>query len=461
MTLTAGGRPRVRIRLWMQLALFGAIGVVAMHAVHVSLGNRIASRALARQEEQLGRSIARLAADQAIDPLLADDMVSLNVIASATASGVGTAVVYCFIVRDGRVVASSIAGVTPLALVSMRSPGDVSPIVVQDGTGRILDLAEPILGGVGVVRLGLDMKSMSETRTELAVQLGLLALAVIAMGLLAAFVLGRRLARPVLDILASADRFDPSKEQGLSMVTLRGSNEIAALGERFNQMLLRLKAAHDEQARSRLKSIDTERMAALGTLVSGMAHEVNNPLAGLRNCVHRLERPELPTEKHREYLSLMREGLGRIEEVVKRLLDFARPHPVLLSPSRLSTLAHESSELVRPLLEESGITCRLIAGPGADGLVLADRHQTGQALVNLLLNAAWVTPKGGEIRLRLREGDGQRGVSIEDDGPGIPVELRERVLNPFFTTKPPGEGTGLGLSVTRSIVEAHQGRLTL
>jgi signal transduction histidine kinase len=91
---------------------------------------------------------------------------------------------------------------------------------------------------------------------------------------------------------------------------------------------------------------------------------------------------------------------------------------------------------------------------------LADRHLAGQALLNLLLNAAYVTPDSGEIRVRLRQRGRLVGLAVEDDGPGIPPEVRDRILDPFFSTKPEGEGTGLGLSVTRTITDAHGGDLT-
>jgi two-component system NtrC family sensor kinase len=105
---------------------------------------------------------------------------------------------------------------------------------------------------------------------------------------------------------------------------------------------------------------------------------------------------------------------------------------------------------VRCTLEENGV----------DGAVLVDRHQLGQALRNLLTNAAYVTKPEGMIRVELRGRGSFYGIAVADDGPGIPPELRQRVLDPFFTTKPVGEGTGLGLAVTRAIVEAHGGELT-
>lgn len=450
-----------RLRLWMKLFAIAAVGVVLMHAVHLTIGVGVSTRALATEQEVLGRSISRLVAEEAVDPLLVGDPVTLQEIVARAATGRDSGVAYCFIERDGRVVASSFVGQTPPGLVTLRGARDGAPIVVRQGAARILDLAEPVLGGqLGRVRLGLSMEILATTRRQIAIQLGLLAVAMILAGLAAALLLGRSLARPVSRMLSAADSFDPARDDPPPTVVARTSDEIAVLADRFNRMMLRLRASHLAQVRAQQEVISAERLAALGSLVAGVAHEVNNPLAGLKNCVQRLERPDLPPPKRREYLALMREGLERIEEVVKRLLDFARPHPAALSPLLASDLAREGSQLVGPLLRERGVRCDLEVGPGADGPVLADRRLATQALLNLLLNAAYVTPAGGRIAIRVLRRDGLRGIAVADAGPGIPVEIRDRILDPFFTTKPEGQGTGLGLSVTRSIVDAHGGELT-
>lgn len=448
---------KLRVRLWMKLAALAAVGVVAMHAVHLTLGNRIAGRALTLEQEKLGRSIARLLADQSTDALLVNDVVALDAIVSSAVSTRGTSVAYCFITRGGVVVASSFGGKTPAALAALRRDGSSAPVVVVNGATRTLDLTEPILGSVGELRLGLDMGIVSDTRRQLTLELSLLAVAMILAGLVAAFIFGRGIARPIADILVSAERFDPSRELD-PVIETRGTDELAVLGDRFNLMVARLRAAHQEQERARLKSVETERLAALGSLVAGITHEVNNPLAGLKNCIHRLSRADLPEEKRREYLELMHEGLGRIEDVVKGLLDFARPHPPLLEPIATMSLAQGAAHLVQSQLGRRRVRC-VVEGSDANGEVQADRHRLGQAVVNLLLNAGYASPEGGEVRLRLVKRPGALGIAVEDDGPGIPLAIRERILTPFFTTKPPGEGTGLGLSVTRTIVDAHGGEL--
>jgi signal transduction histidine kinase len=267
------------------------------------------------------------------------------------------------------------------------------------------------------------------------------------------------MARPVGELLAAADRLDPRDE--VRHLAVRGSDEFGELSERFNSMVDRLKAAHVEHQASIRKSAESQRLAALGSLMAGVAHEVNNPLAGLKNCVTALRRKQLSPEAEVEYLELMSSSVDRIENIVRRLLDFGRPQPLHLRPEPVERLTREAAALVAPLMKAHRVELDLTAEENGRTSVLADRHQVAQALLNLLLNALYVTPQGGRVRLRVRDRDGLRGIAVEDEGPGIPAELRERVLDPFFSTKPEGEGTGLGLSVTRAIVEAHGGELTL
>jgi two-component system, NtrC family, sensor kinase len=447
-----------RFRLWVKLAALAAVGVVVTHAAHLALTNRATTRTLLDQQATIGRTLARVIADQASDPLLVNDLVTLHELA-ARATADGGAVRYLLVLRGGEVIASSFAGPTPPALVRLRADGFREPLVVATGGARTLDLVEPVLGDLGEVRVGLDMRAIQQARRGIAIRLGLIALAVIVAGLAAALVVGRSVGAPVQEMVDAADRFDPAAPAEVPAVRPRGSREIATLAERFNRMMHRLRAAHAEGVRARQKAVETERMVALGSLVAGVAHEVNNPLAGLKNCVRRLERGELSEEKRREYLALMEEGLVRIEEVMKRLLDFGRPHPPQLQPLPATRLAEDAVALLRPLLERRRIASPVLGGD-EDAAALADRRLVAQALVNLLLNAAYVTRDGGELRMRVRRRPGLVGLAVEDDGPGIPQEVRERILDPFFSTKPEGEGTGLGLSVTRTIVDVHGGELT-
>ena len=444
-------------RLWLKLAAFAVVGVVSMHAVHLAVGNRVSIRALERDQAQLGGGIARLVAGEAADPVLLHDNVTLSEIVARAAAIPGVA--YCFVVRDGAVLSSSFRGKTPAALLDARPAAASGPVVVVDAKNRYLDLEEPILRGeAGHVRIGIDMALLQDTRREIAVPLGLVALAVILAGVVAAVLVARSVVRPIDELVAVADRFDLTSDP--SPVRPRGGPELERLAVRFNRMMKRLRSAFEEQERAKQKALTTERLAALGSLVAGVSHEVNNPLAGLKNCVHALRLGDTDAATRAEYLDLMDEGLDRIRVVVRRLLEFGRPRPldpVQIVPARL---AEDVSRLVGSVLRGRRIELQTTTDPEVDGVaVSADPRQIGQALLNLVLNSAYVTPDGGRITLRLRRGAGRVGIAVVDAGPGIPEGIRDRILDPFFSTKPEGEGTGLGLSVTRAIVDSHRGEL--
>jgi len=450
---------RPRFVLWAKLATFGVLGVAATHTVHLFLGRDVASAAVVEAQTARGLDVARLVARQAAGAVLVEDLVSLQALVDDVASG--TRVAWCFVEHDGRVLASSFPGGTPLGLIALRHgpEGKRDPVVVNNDGQQYLDVAAPILGGsAGSVRVGLDLRDVREALNDLGALLGLVAALTMAVGVLAALVVGRSIARPVNALLEAADTFDPSVSS--EPVPVRGTDEFAELTTHFNLAMRRLRAAHDEHQLSLRKAASSERLVALGSLVAGVAHEVNNPLAGLKNIYVALRRGDLPKEQTREYVELMGESLGRIEAIVSRLLEFGRPRPLSLREARPAELAHDVARLVGPQVRQHHVSLVELDDGVGDLEVRADRLQVGQALLNLVLNGLFVTPKGGQLRMRLRRRPGWCGIAVEDDGPGIPVELRDRVLDPFFSTKPEGEGTGLGLTVTRSIVDAHDGELT-
>ncbi|HSM92866.1 MAG TPA: ATP-binding protein [Anaeromyxobacteraceae bacterium] len=445
------------IRLWVKLAAFGAVAIVATHAVHLAVGSRVASGALAREQASLGSAVARLVASQAADAILTNDAVTLNELMARTAADEGIA--YCFVVRDGRVLASSLPNGGAQRLLGLRGAGRTGPVVAVDGDRRTLDIEAPIMGGrAGAVRLGIDMSILQSTRRAIGQPLTRVALAMIALSAAIAVVTARRATRPIEEIIGAADRFDPAV-QGRP-IHPRGGREIAALARRFNGMTARLRAAHEEQERVRVRALANERLATLGSLVAGVAHEVNNPIASLKGAVAMLREDVNDPAARTADLDLMERALDQLAGVVQRLLDFGRARPLDVAPVSVAALARDSAGLAAMSLKRRGIVIEELAEPGFDDApVLADRKEIGQALLNLLLNAAFVSKDYGRLRLRLRRRGPLRGIAVEDDGPGIPAGIRDRIFDPFFSTKPAGQGTGLGLTVARAVADRHHGAL--
>jgi len=219
-----------------------------------------------------------------------------------------------------------------------------------------------------------------------------------------------------------------------------------------------------EQQALETQLVQSEKLAAVGQLVSGVAHELNNPLtsiAGLSEFL--LEQKELG-KKDRGHLQVIQEQAERASRIVRNLLTFARKGGAERVPVDLNDVIRRTLSLTSYDLKLKDIAVeRELSGALPD--VFGDRHGLQQVVLNLVTNAAHAVAENP--RERPREitvstwFDGQVHLRVADTGPGIPDDVAQSVFTPFFTTKEPGKGTGLGLSITYSIVESHGGQITL
>jgi signal transduction histidine kinase len=210
--------------------------------------------------------------------------------------------------------------------------------------------------------------------------------------------------------------------------------------------------------------IQNDKMASIGQLVSGVAHELNNPLtsiAGLAELL--LERTQHPDVPH-EHLRVIHDQAERAGRIVRNLLTFARKGVVEKTAVDLNDVAARTSLLIVYELQHHGIQLESELSP-EPVIVLGDRHELQQVLLNLVNNAVQAvtqleTGRPRQIRLETALQNGTAVVRVRDSGPGVPPHLISYLFTPFFTTKAPGEGTGLGLSLSYGLVQAHGGTLT-
>src|SRR5215475_12205227 len=212
-----------------------------------------------------------------------------------------------------------------------------------------------------------------------------------------------------------------------------------------------------------LESINTqlqvsERLAALGKITAGVAHEVKNPLNSMRLWLENLKE-SLPADQDpaaQQAVQVLDKEIDRLDAVVKRFLDFTRPIEVKLESTDLKELLSEVMSVARPQLSKAGVTVQESFGDAIPE-VWADRDLLKQAVLNLVLNAVDAMPNGGELRLILKRRGELAEISVSDTGKGIPPENRQKIFQLFFTTRP--GGNGIGLATTFRIVQLHNGSI--
>ncbi|MDX1593306.1 MAG: HAMP domain-containing sensor histidine kinase [Gammaproteobacteria bacterium] len=294
-----------------------------------------------------------------------------------------------------------------------------------------------------------------QSRTAVAVGGGLVLLAFLAIAHLGA----RRVAEPVsrlertLAAYAEGDRARRASEAG--------PREIRRLARAFNRLADRLERTDRERAAAQQQLLGQARLASIGEMASGLAHEINNPLNNVLAYL-KLVRRELPGEADglRRDVDAAREEALRAATIIRGVLDFARQAPARIEPFAVAGWLAECAGAVADAARQRGVDVRL--DDRADGARCAgDRGQLRQVLVNLLLNAVQASPDGATVDLMACVNDGWLEVRVGDRGSGLPEDDRERLFEPFYTTKPVGAGTGLGLAVALGLAEQNGGRLEL
>ncbi len=217
----------------------------------------------------------------------------------------------------------------------------------------------------------------------------------------------------------------------------------------------------EEQARALLRAEETlrrtERLRAMGELAAGMAHEIRNPLGGIRGAAEVLRRHDAPQNVADEFWPLLESEIKRLDEVVGNFLQFARPPRPEVSAVGVRDLVAAVFLLLRPETTRRSIEC--VNDIGADVLVRADEALLRQVLLNLCLNAVQVQTSGGHLRVTAHRDRKELRIDVEDGGPGVPSHLRETLFDAYVTGR--AEGTGLGLAIAVRLVGSMNGSLEL
>lgn len=272
---------------------------------------------------------------------------------------------------------------------------------------------------------------------------------ILIVGLALAALLARQFMRPVEEITRATSEIAARPDQPMPELEVRANNEVGQLARSFNRMTRELK-------RSQAEALTAEKFAFAGQLAAMVAHEVRTPLAVMRSSAQMLasERPGQSVDRA-ELASTIVSEVDRVNRVVDGLIQLARPVESRPVPIALADTLERAISFASPLATRGdvAISAELDAEQPA---ALGDPELIYQVALNLLVNALQALPAGGRIHVRtLPADDGLVGFAIEDDGPGLPDEIRERLFQPFVTGRE--DGTGLGLAFVDRVVKAHRG----
>ncbi len=468
-----GLKPGLRVQIILALA-----GLMLLANVPLFFALASVTRAtLLSARTDAARSLGRAVAAHVGDAMSSGDRAALR---RTLESHVGEngALALAVYDREGKLEAS--AG-DPSELAVMRPPPQPygeSTATVRGTTGRALEVTVSHDDSVVVARLRTDEDA---DRAAPLVRLVALYMTTFALALLvfAYFSLTRLIVRPVEALVRAADRVASGAR--VLEVPRGGARELTDLGASVSAMTTRLiaeegrlraKVAELTQTTQRLTEARahlarSERLASVGRLAAGIGHEIGNPIAAIMGMQELLLEGDLPEETERDFLVRMKKETERIHSILRDLLDFARPEQASASsakpePSDVRPVLDDVVALLSPQKSFKEIAVVVDADVALPRVTLPASRLT-QVLLNLALNAgdaiATANRGVGTLRIEAHTKGTLVEISVADDGPGIAAEVRDRLFEPFVTTKDVGEGTGLGLAVCRGIVEGAGGEI--
>ena len=479
---------RVKIPLFWKFTIGMVLVVVLFGSINVALVHRIIFSSLEEELQEKGIFMSQIISQRAINYILFDDIVALNVLLDEVKAS-DSSIEYILVCDpDCQIIAHTFDGLVPDGLhdVHQRQVRNdvISEHVQFQGSDKLIrDISIPLLeGSIGFLRVGLTEDNIGKTLDKATSALLWMIMILVLISLAGTFIFSYLVTSPIKDISNIADNLDMRSIQEKKVMFasryprrvekimgLLPGDEIDILVSRFNDMVDRLQKAYDELEDAQKKLIQSEKLASIGTLASGVAHEVNNPLAGIMHCISRIKKYPDKRDEAEKYLDLMEEAAMKMEMVVKNLLDFARQPDYQKNEMDPKEALQNALSLASHRLEKENIAVSLNSCPHKV-LIIGNKNQLEQVFLNLLINSIdAITERrnqsiefSGEIKVScgIMENDSKKfHIKIDDNGTGISDENLNKIYDPFFTTKPPGKGTGLGLSVSMNIISDHDGEL--
>ncbi len=335
-------------------------------------------------------------------------------------------------------------------------PYVLDPGVIVDAGGREIGLRVIARNASDVMRARHDAVTVLAAIAALALVLAL-ALSVFTV---------KRISRPLAELLSRVREIAAGKLDSES-IPLSGQDEIGELAGAFNEMTRSL-AGRDRLLRDNANElqhnqdqlIQSGKLAAIGELAAGIAHEIGNPLSAISGYAQMIQEQTHSPTSQGEFAKEIEREADFIERIIHDLLEFSRPSEKKLEYAEIQEIAEAAIKTVSAHKTFTNVKIERRFAPGIPAAPCY-KKEIQQVFLNLIMNAAQAMPKGGTIYVEGEKTAGGALFRVRDTGPGVPPGLKDKIFNPFFTTKPPGVGTGLGLAITYRIIEKHGGHLKL
>jgi two-component system, NtrC family, sensor kinase len=480
---------RPLMTLFSKFTIGISLTVLIFGALNIIIVRNSVTESLEAEFERRGYFIARTLAEQSVSFILSDNQAGLNQLVNEI-KAIDETIEYVFILNErGEVLAHTFNFNVPASLMRVNIPGpdqSISTVFIRDAHERghlVKDFAMPVLSrDVGIVRVGILENEIRRQVASTLEKLWAMVALFLLLGVLGALFFSYTIATPLKTLSEQSQAIDIRNIQtGLERIRESTKNiyyrirrifnrddEIDILYENYTLMLQRLEETHHKMNQLQQSLMQSEKMASIGTLTAGIAHEINNPLAGISIGLKRISKKPENVDQIREYCGMMEEALGRIEQVIKDLLAFSRKSHLQFETINACDTIRKTVKLAQYRVKSDNISINIDDKACPCELFVAP-NRIEQVFLNIIINAIDSISERmkrepglkGEIRVWLQQLPDEVQIIFADNGCGIEPQVIKQIFDPFFTTKKVGEGTGLGLSVSYQIMQDHGGGISV
>jgi len=425
---------------------------------------------------------AKILADRSIEPILYNDLASLNKLVSEVKKN-NKNIAYAFILDANKnVLAHTFPKEVPISLINLKKENQTQTINLEykkGVTALIRDISVPIIdSSVGKVRMGFYEDQYLRTLNLAKNFFLILVVLFLIVGIIGAFIFSYIITKPIKLLSNTAKKLNLNQfnisafEENKKEIITSWQNpfgvhdEIDDLFGTFKEMIKRLEKTYTDLQNAQESLMQSEKIAAIGTLSAGIAHEINNPIAGIQNCLKRISDNPSNVKQNIMYIDLMDDAIHKIKSVVQGLLNFSRKQDLIFTEVDIKKVIEDTLILIAYQLEKSRIA--IVKNypeeiPKIDG----SYNHLEQVFLNLIINAIDAINEkkldnndfSGELDICIFTTIHYLGVKIKDNGIGIPEDKINQIFDPFYTLKKIKQGTGLGLAVSLNILQQHHGKI--